>query len=320
MQRGYLQIALIVSSLSLTPSMSPDIAVPASAESPAFTLRLDAAPAQAATSQGQPQTMKEAVAQAQPSQVFMGIGKKDGVSYQMVTDFTPAEIDAYPDYKGAFTQHAALNLGSDNPQDLEAIAHLVTKHPDMGIGLGQVAENYAGAKFNNDIRKIINRANRKPLMDCGQAAQVVKGSLTMGYVYSMMLKNLNRVNDSVADETPLNIGLGTMREDTVDYIKNLPINIPIGITTLALNNLILRGFDERVGDLWPCPPYDPKGKNEVREERMKLKKVLRDSILPAVLRNFVVAPVVNAAAKEVMSTYNTGDLLKVNWLSAEIEL
>jgi len=300
-------------------------AATAQAESPAVTLRVAIQPHR-----------QEALAQAKPSQALLYIQKIEGISFQTVTPFTPEEIDKYPDYIGAFAQHAALNLGSDNLQDIASINYLVQKYPDIGVILGDIAKNYAGEKFNNETRKTLNRANRTPIMSRAIAAQVVKSTLTYGLVSAVagrsIDRGLNDVNDRLLEarneDAPFNIPSwnsllrntgDTLGNEAVGYIKKLPRTIPVALGTTALTNIILREFDERVGDLLPDPKYNPSGDNSRRKKYALLKYFLRNQALPFVISNFIVAPAVDAATG-VAKDASRGELFLVNWASIEFEL
>lgn len=319
------------------------VALVACAQSAQADLAVQAAPApetlQAVVAQGQTRSVESLTAlvtETKPSAVALDIGTdpQTGIRFTMEGDFTPDEIDQYPQYKNAFANHAADMLGSDNPADHAATNHLLAKYPDLASFLTGRAEALAG-NLNNEMRKSLNRANRQPIMTA-QSAILIAGKAVAfdlaGTVHSAigieskMQKDLRK---SKIDFFDVYVNPGMKGNDVgyhycrrVDCIKKreasfsddvwkaesdelsrfttrIPKTVTVAVGTAALTNLALRELDERVGDPLPTPKYRRGGDNTLHYAYTGVKYFLRNFAVPYLISTYGVAPLYDKASQAI---------------------
>ena len=304
-----------------------------------------AQPVSLAQTSGQSQapalSLPQAAEQAKPSTVALHYHRDEasGIRFLEVAPFTPKEIDRYPGYEGAFAEHAASHLESENPADIAAIAHLVHAYPEIAARLAAEAPNRK--TVHKDIKKALATSKRPPIMTVDKAVAIAKAApansamwhLIWGYrkastdatqaikhtevffgerklsafqfdneVFISKMKALRASQDQTNAEILSSFGndvLKTVKTAPKAVVLGLPRAIPVGIGTAALMHVTLREFDERVGDPFPCPKYDPKSKNVAYHSCVYAKWALRNVVVPWALSNFVVAPIYDKTTSSI---------------------
>lgn len=188
----------IMLALSFTQSMHSDLAAAMAPDACASPVSLAQVTAQ---SQASAKSVGDAIQQAKPSQALLAFHTEDGLRFAVTTAFTPEEIDKYPQYIPAFTSHAAASLESENPQDVASISHLIEKYPDMAAYLDDFAayKYKKGGGMNNEVRKRLNKANRKPIMTQQMALGIAQSTpvyLAAGHVASGLIGAMSNANNS----------------------------------------------------------------------------------------------------------------------------
>lgn len=289
-----------------------------------------------AQSQAPAATLAQATEQAKPSTVTLGVMQEQGIRMVITTQFTPEEIDRYSGFEGAFAEHAAKCLESENPADVAAVAHLVHSHPEVAEKLAGIAPNY---KVHKDIKKALSTSKRPPVMTLKKAAEIAKNAplelagmhLAWGLIHALNAGSqeyekwevlathelLPVVHPVIVkcfkDATDRQSALGwskfthtlqePIRTAPKTVLNQLPRAIAVGVGTAALSHVALREFDERVGDPLPCPPYDPKGNNRAHEACKLLKMALRDFVVPMAISTFVVARAIDKTTEAIQDNF-----------------